>query len=283
MTPPLESTLAARDGLALYTYLWQPVAPAKAVLVVTHGHGEYATKYTHVAEAFTAAGYAFLGYDLRGHGRSGGPRGHVPRHAAYVSDLQRVVEAAGRRFPSLPVFVLGHSLGGQIVLAYLVERQPRVRGAILSAPWLRLMFQPPAWKVTLARTLANVAPTFTQATGLSDAVKMTHDEELRAAYPDQPLAHGWMSARLGMEALARGEDLFTRAGEVRAPVLLLHGGEDGVFAAASSEAFFQHLGAADKTLRLYPGLYHEILNEVSRAEVFADIIAWLGARLTPAA
>lgn len=283
MTQPLEFTTSARDGLALYTYLWRPSAEAMAVVVVTHGHGEYATKYTHVAEAFTAAGYALLAYDLRGHGRSGGPRGHVPRYAAYVSDLHRVMEGAAGQFPGKPLFVLGHSLGGQIVLAYLVERQPRLRGAILSAPWLRLMFQPPAWKVSLARTLANLAPSFAQETGLGEAVKMTHDEALIASYPDPALAHGWMSARLGMEAVARGEALFVRAPEVRTPVLILHGGEDGVFAAATSEAFFHEVAAEDKTLHIYPGLYHELLNEVTRAEVYADIFHWLEARLAPAA
>ncbi len=277
--PHLEMVVNARDGLPVYVYAWKPETAPKGILMATHGHGEYALKYTHVAEALNAGGYAYCGYDTRGHGRSGGPRGHVPRYEAFLSDLDRVREAVAALFPGLPLFLLGHSLGGQITLAYLIERQPQVAGAVVSAPWLRPIFSPPAWKLALARVLSNAAPTFQQSTGLDDAVPMTHDEALRNAYPEPQLSHTLMSARLGTEALSRGEAIFRRAAEVRTPLLLLHGEADGVFAAADSQAFFARVSAPDKTLRLYPGLYHEILNETERQTVFADILAWLDARV----
>lgn len=274
----LEMRVSARDGLALHLYCWQPAGAPRGVLLATHGHGEYAVKYTHVAEALNAGGYVYCGYDTRGHGRSGGPRGHVPRYEAFLSDLHQVREAVEGMFPNLPLFLLGHSLGGQITLAYLIERQPSIAGAVISAPWLRSIFTPPAWKMMLARALANAAPDFQQDTGLDAAVPMTHDEALKNAYPEPHLSHSLMSARLGTEALARGEAIFRRAAEVRAPLFLLHGEADGVFAASDSQMFFDRVGASDKTFRVYPGLYHEILNETERRIVFADILNWLNAR-----
>jgi alpha-beta hydrolase superfamily lysophospholipase len=275
----LEMVVGARDGLPLHLYCWPPAGAPRGVLLATHGHGEYTLKYTHVAEALNAGGYAYCGYDTRGHGRSGGPRGHVPRYEAFLSDLHQVREAVEEMFPALPLFLLGHSLGGQITLAYLIERQPSIAGAVVSAPWLRPIFTPPAWKMMLARVLSGAAPAFQQDTGLDAAVPMTHDEVLKNAYPEPHLSHSLMSARLGMEALARGEAVFQRAAEVRAPLLLLHGEADGVFAASDSQAFFERVGAPDKTFRIYPGLYHEILNETERRTVFADILSWLDARV----
>lgn len=277
--PRTEMVVHARDGLPLHLYGWQPPAAPKGVLVVTHGHGEYALKYTHVAEALTAGGYAYVGYDTRGHGRSGGPRGHVPRYEAFLSDLHQIREAAAGLFPRLPLFLLGHSLGGQITLAYLIERQPQIAGAAVSAPWLRLIFAPPAWKQTLARVLSSTAPVFQQDTGLDAAVPMTHDEVLKNSYPEPELSHSLMSARLATEALARGEAVFWRAEEVHTPLLLLHGDADGVFAASDSQEFFSRVSASHKRLHLYPGLYHELFNEIERQTVFADVLRWLDERV----
>jgi len=277
-----EHTLTTRDGVVLRVYDWRPDSTLRGVVVATHGHGEYGLKYTHVAQAITEGGYGWWGYDLRGHGYSGGPRGHVPRYAAYLSDLQQVLNLARATHPGLPVFLYGHSLGGQITLYYLLERQPQisglVRGAILSAPWLVLAFQPPAWKVWLARAMANLAPTFTQETGLRDAIPMTHDSALLNAYPQPQLRHSWMSARLGMEALAAGELALERAGELNLPVLILHGEQDGVFAFEVSQTLYNRARSTDKTLLIYPGYYHEIHNELGRAQVFADMRQWLDRR-----
>lgn len=279
----LDLQLTARDGLSLATYTWAPAsAPPRGVLVLTHGHGEYASKYAHVAEALLAGGYAVVAYDVRGHGRSGGQRGHAPAYAALLSDLHLVQTEAGRQFPGRPLFLYGHSLGGQITLSYVVERQPQAAGVIVSAPWLRLTYQPPAGRVALARVLARVWPTFTQETGLEGAVPMTHDAALLAAYPDPHLSHGQMSARLGVDAMRQGEALLAAAAAVRLPLLVMHGGADGVFKPEVSRDFVNRAGAVDKTFREYPGLYHEIHNELERAQVLQDVRAWLDQR-APAA
>lgn len=276
--PRHDQTLAARDGLSLATYRWAAPGAARAVVVLTHGHGEYATKYEHVAQAFNARGHVFCAYDLRGHGRSGGPRGHSPRYEALLSDLGRVVAAAQAEHPDRPLFLYGHSLGGQITLSYAIQRRPQAAGVIVSAPWLKLIYMPPAWKVMLARTLAGLVPTFSQETGLDTAVPMTHDTALMAAYPDPHLVHARMSARLGADALVRGEALLAEAGALRLPLLLIHGGADGVFAPATSQDFVERVASSDKTFTVYPGLYHEVHNEVERARVLGDILDWIDRR-----
>lgn len=278
--PQTETVLLSRDGVTLQLYQWWPARAPKAVIVFTHGGGEYATKYTHVAQALNQAGYVWLAHDLRGHGRSGGPRGHVPSYEAYLSDLDRVLAHAQRAAAGKPLFLFGHSLGGQITAAYALDRQPTVTGVILNAPWLRLLYRPEAWKVFLAQRLMRLWPSFTQTTGLDGAVRMTHDTVLEASYPDLALGHSQMSARLGMDALARGEEVLLRAPDWHLPLLLLHGDADGVFAASSSQDFFERVASADKTLHVYPGLYHETLNETERAAVSADIVTWLDDRVS---
>ncbi len=273
-----DRILTARDGLNLATYGWGVPGAPRSVVVLTHGHGEYATKYEHVAQAFNARGHVFCAYDLRGHGRSGGPRGHAPSYEALLSDLGRVIAAAQAEHPGRPLFLYGHSLGGQITLSYAIQRRPEAAGVIVSAPWLKLIYRPPAWKVLLARALAGLVPAFSQETGLDAAVPMTHDTALMAAYPDQHLVHARMSARLGADALARGEALLAEAGALRLPLLLLHGGADGVFAPATSQDFVERVTSSDKTFKVYPGLYHEVHNEVERAQVLGDILDWIDGR-----
>jgi alpha-beta hydrolase superfamily lysophospholipase len=232
-----------------------------------------------VAEAFNARGLALVNYDVRGHGRSGGPRGHAPKYEALLSDLQRVVGRALELYPDLPLFLYGHSFGGQITLNYVIERKPAVRGVIVSAPWLHLKFEPSAWKLRAARALAGLLPGFTQETGLEAAVPMTHDQGLLAAYPDPHLAHGRVSARLGVDALKGGGQALARAGEIQLPILILHGADDGVFDPDLSRQLFDRVGTPDKALCVYPGMYHEIHNEIGREQVFADVAAWIEERL----
>ncbi len=274
-----EYAFLARDGITLQTYAWMPVGTTRAVVVLTHGHGEYASKYEHVGQALSSAGIAVVAYDLRGHGRSGGPRGHSPKYEALLSDLQRVMGRAEGLVPDAPRFLYGHSFGGQITLEYVLQRRPLVSGVIVSGPWLRLTYAPPPWRMTLARGLAGLWPTFTQDTGLDKAVPMTHDTELLAAYPDPHLAHAKMTARLGMDAITAGEDILRRANEISTPLLVLHGELDGVFDPDVSRQLFERVATHDKALCVYPGMFHEIHNEVDRAQVIKDVITWIDGHL----
>jgi alpha-beta hydrolase superfamily lysophospholipase len=278
--PYTEQFLNTSDGVALRVQHWPAPAAPKAVVIATHGHGEHCGKYHHVAQALNSGSYAAYLHDLRGHGKSGGPRGHAPRYEAFFDDLQLVSAQAQQTYPGMPVFLYGHSLGGQITLGFVLHRQTQVAGVIVSAPWLRLSYQPPAWKVTLARAMSSLWPTFTQSTGLDVAVPMTHDTEFWNSMPDVNLNHALMSARLGFAALAAGEDVLDHAGEFRLPILIMHGTADGAIAPSGSQTFYEGAASRDKTLRVYEGLYHEIHNEFERGTVLREMIAWLDQRVT---
>ncbi|MCC7362509.1 MAG: lysophospholipase [Anaerolineales bacterium] len=276
---PTPGSLTASDGLKLRTQHWAPSGPPKALVMMTHGHGEHSSRYLHVGAAFAAAGYAAAAYDLRGHGRSGGPRGHTPSYAQLLNDAQLVFDWAGRALPAPKAFLYGHSLGGQITLAFALDRKPQVAGVAVSAPWLRLKFVPPAWKVRLGLTLSRVWPTFTLSSGLDKSQPMAHDTTWLSSFPELELTHTKISARLGAAALAQGAAVLAQAAEFRHPLLVLHGGDDQIMDPDGSRAFVAAAGSADKTLKVYPDLYHEVHNEHAehRAAVLADLITWFDA------
>lgn len=273
-----EHILNANDGLPLRLQRWTPEHTPLALVVITHGHGEHSSRYAHVAAALTTGGYAVVAHDLRGHGRSGGQRGHIPSYAQVLDDVGVVDAWARAQDPDLPRFLYGHSMGGQITLAYALDRQPEAPGVVVSAPWLRLRYMPPAWKVRLGLALSRAWPSFSLGTGL-EAVPMAHDTAHLNSMPELDLAHTRISARLGAEALRHGADVLAQASAFTLPLLVIHGEADGAMDPAGSRAFYERAGSRDKTLKLYPGLYHEVHNESERSQVLADILAWLDARV----
>jgi alpha-beta hydrolase superfamily lysophospholipase len=275
--PHTEHYLDAADGLRLRARLWAPAAPPRALLLLTHGMGEHSSRYVHVAGALTAAGYALAAHDLRGHGRSEGPRGHTPNYAQTLDDIQLVYDWAAGQFPSLQRFLYGHSLGGQLTLSFALDRQPEAAGVIASAPWLRLKPPPPASKAIAGRLINSVWPAFTYDTELGP-VPMSHDADHLNSFPELDLTHTRISVRLGVGALDHGLELLRRAPEFERPLLILHGEADLTMDPAGSREFYERAGSADKTFKLYPGFYHEVHNEIERARVLADIVDWLNAR-----
>lgn len=170
-------------------------------------------------------------------------------------------------------------MGGQIALNFALNRKPAVAGVLVTAPWLRLAFTPPAWKVRLGTLIGSVWPSFALASGLEGGQPMAHDTAHLNGLPEGELNHTKISARLGADAIAHGAEALARAAEFNYP-LLLHGSDDQVIDPQASREFYAAAGSADKTLKLYPGLFHEIHNELPerRGEVLADMIAWLDAR-----
>src|SRR5512137_2011524 len=149
----IEFTQQALDDVQFYFQGWQPETPPKAVVCLVHGLGEHTGRYAHVAAALNDAGYALLGFDLRGHGKSGGPRGHTPTYDALMDDIGRLLAEAGQRYPGQQQFLYGHSLGGNLVLNYALRRKPGLAGVIATSPALRPATPLPGWKQSLAGLL----------------------------------------------------------------------------------------------------------------------------------
>jgi alpha-beta hydrolase superfamily lysophospholipase len=268
----------SQDGLELFTHAFPANEDPKAVVCIVHGHGEHIERYEHAAQAFNQVGYSVIGYDQRGHGQSQGSRGHVPSYELLLDDLSRFRKEVKEYYPNLPHFIWGHSMGGNIVLNYVLRQNPGTTGVIATGPWLKLAFEPPAVQMFLGRMMNKIKPDFTQESGL-DTSALSHDPEVVRAYEEDSLVHGKVSARLMVEMMDAGTWALEHAAEFPARLLLMHGSEDRITSSAASKDFAAKAPSDKVTLKIWDGFYHELHNEPEKAEVLNTIIEWMDSRL----
>lgn len=271
--PHAEGMFPGALGGRTYWQSWTPDEP-KAIVVLVHGVAEHSSRYVHVAERLNRDGYAVYGVDHRGHGASSGVRGDIGRFAATVADLHTVRRLAESTLPGLPVFVLGHSLGGLIALDYVTGTGgDGLAGVVLSGTAID-----PSIGTRLERRLAPVLSALVPRLGIValDATSISRDSDVVSAYRADPLVYsGKVRARTAAETL-RAITRVTRAlDRLRLPVLVMHGGEDRIANPAGANELVRSIGSSDTTLRLYDGFYHEIFNEPGREQVFTDLVQWL--------
>lgn len=266
------------DGSSLNVTRWLPTGEPKAVVLLAHGYAEHAGRYGHVAAKLTAAGYAVYALDHWGHGKSDGTRGFVPAFSFYVDGMAALIERVRDRWPGKPRLLLGHSMGGLISTLLLVERQRDFVAAVLSGPAIVPADPPSQTMIWISRLLSLYFPRF--GVLRLDPTGVSRDPAVVSAYLADPFVYsGKLSARLAAEmfkamAIARAD-----APRITLPILLQHGDQDSLAAPAGSQFLFDHVGSADKQLKLYPGLFHEIYNEPERDATIGDMIAWFDAHL----
>jgi len=268
-----EFNWSTADDLKLYAQGWTPEAAPAGVVCLVHGLGEHSGRYAHVAAALTAADYALLGFDLRGHGKSEGLRGHTPSYDVLMDDIGRLLDEATAGYPARPRFLYGHSLGGNLVLNYSLRRKPGLAGVIATSPALRVATSPPAWKLILGRAMYKIMPGMQMANGL-DRSGLARDPEVGRAYGSDPLVHDRISARLALDMLQAGEWALAHAAEFPLPLLLVHGTADRLTSPRATQEFAART-SGDVTLKLWEGFYHETHNEPEKAQVLAFMIDWL--------
>jgi alpha-beta hydrolase superfamily lysophospholipase len=273
-----ESSWQNRQGLKFHVQGWEPETDPKAIIALIHGLGEHTDRYGHVGEAFTRAGLALAGFDLRGHGRSGGPRGHFPSLQAVMRDISEFFTFLHGRYPQdLPFFLYGHSLGGLLTLAYALHNKPAVNGVIVTSPGLRSALQSQKFKILMARLLGSLAPGLTLSSGL-DAATISRDPRVVEAYVHDPWVHDKTSMGFGKAALEAIDFVFAHASEFPAPLLVMHGTADQLAFPSGSQDLVK-LVPGDVTLKLWDGLYHETHNEPEQARVLQTSIDWMNAHL----
>jgi alpha-beta hydrolase superfamily lysophospholipase len=273
-----ELSWKSKDGLDLFGRAWEPAErKPKAVICHVHGLGEHSGRYVHVAQAFTKAGYAMLSFDLRGHGRSGGERGHILSIDDYMQDIDSLFEQARARYSGLPMFLYGHSIGAVQVLGYCLRRKPNLKGVITTGPSLHTAVEYQIIKVIMAKALGALFPTVTIPSGLKPG-DLSRDQAVVQAYINDPLVHDKVSLGFGRSMLEANRYALDHAAEFSLPLLLIHGKEDKIAFPSSSIEFAAPL--KDKcTLLLWDGLYHEVHNEPEKAEVLDAMTIWMDARL----
>jgi len=261
-------------GTRLFWQSWVAGDNPKGALVLVHGFGEHSGRYRYLVERLCAADIAVFAFDLRGHGRSAGRRGHVVSMADYRGDLSAfhaLVEAASA---GIPRFIFGHSMGSLLVLDYVLRDPRGLAGTIISGAGMEPAGVATPTVVFLARVLAAIWPAFPLRLPV-DVAGLTRDEGEIEAYKNDPLVHNTSTTRLAREMLDAIEWIKAHPGDLETPILMLHGGADRVNLPAGSRDFISRVTAPDKRLQLYPGGYHELHNDLDRDRVLTDLVRWL--------
>ena len=278
MTRPdaLAEEFIEGTGGRIFTRHWEPADAPKANLVICHGVNSHGGQYIRAGEEFAARGFAVTALDLRGRGKSDGERFYAESIDDYVSDLSKAIELGRSKHPDLPLYLLGHSAGGVTSVTYALDHQDRIDGRICDSFAFRGFA--PNFALTLLEGASHLVPhAHVLRLKMED---FSRDPDWVAQLNADPLTDGEVQPVQTVAAFARAGERFEREfGRFTLPVLILHGTEDMETRPDGSQQFFDEAGSADKTLKLYEGYYHDLLNDLGRERVMDDILAWIDARL----
>lgn len=269
--------LRSIGGVSLFYQAQIPEGHTGPVVLIVHGYGEHFRRYTHVVNAYRDAGFGVFGFDLRGHGQSGGRRGHVKRFDDYLDDVGTALRAIRDRAPKAPTFLLAHSMGGLIAFLYLAERAVDLVGAVVSSPMMGFAVKIPFWKASLGTALSQLVPALTMASEV-DATVLSHDPKVGATYLADPLVHHVATARWFTEAKEAQTRAFVDANQIEQPILVLQAGDDRIVEPDATQRYFGLINSSDKELVVYDGLYHELFNELEAEEIIGKAVTWMAER-----
>lgn len=275
-----EDDFRGAGGLRIHYRSWPAEEAARAVVVICHGVNSHGGQHAWTAERLVERGFAVYAVDLRGRGKSEGERFYVEDVADYVADLAGLIRIAKGANPGLPVYLLGHSAGGVVACTYALDHEDELAGLICES----FAFQVPApgFVLSAIKGLSHVAPRL----GVL-ALKMkdfSRDPDAVAALEADPLTRDETQPAATVAALVRADErLHESFGQITLPVLILHGTDDRATVCKGSEYFHEHAGSADKTLKIYQGHYHDLLNDLGKEEVLADVVGWIEARIPASA
>jgi alpha-beta hydrolase superfamily lysophospholipase len=273
----VDGQIDAVGGLSLYYHGWEAEDPRAAILLV-HGLAEHGGRYADLGRRMAQYGLSVYAMDLRGHGLSDGRRGHAERFEILLQDVDRFRREIEGITDDLPLFILGHSMGGLIVARYIEEYESPFRGAIITSPWLATGMGIPQWKIVAASALNKLLPALPLDAGINEEF-LSHDPVVVARYRDDPLVHGKITPRLFAEASMAMGLVMQRSERIRLPILFILAGDDRIVDTKKSEAFARSLKISDVTIRVLPDYYHEVLNDYDRNIALHAIRDWVLARL----
>jgi alpha-beta hydrolase superfamily lysophospholipase len=270
----IEGNFKGVRNANIYYQAWLPEGDVKAVLFLVHGLGEYCGRYQNHVNYFVPLGYAIYGLDHLGHGRSDGEREVIDRFSDYTDALTTYYGMIKGWQPGKPIIILGHSMGGLITCAYLLDHQADFKGAIVSAPAIKVGENISSMTITLGKLLSRIAPKM--GVLALDATAISHDPAVVKAYADDPLVfHGKTPARLAAEMLKTMMRVTGETDRITLPIIVVQGSEDKLVDPAGAQMLYDKAGSKDKTLKIYKGLYHEVHNEPERGIMFKDVETWL--------
>ncbi len=253
---------------------WKP-DNYKAIVIILHGLGEHSGRFVHVAEELIKHNYAVIAFDHYGHGKTQGKRGHNPGYDAVMESITAFITKTEELLGEFPTFLYGHSMGGNAVLNYLIASENTIKGVIATSPFLKLAFEPPKWKLSLGKIIQKIAPSVTLDNEVNPDFISRIQEEVDQ-YKNDPLVHSKVSPNFSLVFIEKGDFAIKNAAKLAIPSLLLHGKDDKLISYKGTEAFAEKNNKV--TLKLYEEAYHELHNDLCKAEVINDIVSWLNAQ-----
>lgn len=274
----IEGNFKGVRNANIYYQGWLPEENVKAVLLVVHGLGEHCGRYMNVVNHFVPLDYAIYGLDHIGHGKSDGAREYVERFDDYTNTLAIFYNMVTDLQAEKSIFLLGHSMGGAIASYYLLDHQDDFKGAILSAPGVKVGDSISQATITMSKILSKLAPKM--GVIALDVDGISRDPEVVEAYVNDPLVfHGKTPARLGAELLSAIQRITAEAGNITLPFIVVQGAEDSIVDPSGAQMLYDKASSEDKTLKIYDELYHECFNEPERDRVLRDVENWLEVRI----
>ncbi|RZS93420.1 alpha/beta hydrolase [Aquimarina brevivitae] len=259
-------------GYKLYGEYWLPKG-CKAMLLLVHGMGEHLGRYKEfLIPEFLAKHIGVVAFDNFGHGKSGGKRGYCPGYAALMEVIEAALKKTQTLANDLPVFFYGHSMGGNLVLNYILRNQPIIKGAVVSSPLLQLSFQPARWKLVMGKIIKQVLPSLTLSSGL-DARAISRLPEEVEKYETDPMVHDKVSPSLLLPVLEAGQWALAHANQLQVPVLLVHGTGDQITDYESTLKFAKE--ATNAEVMLFDKGYHELHNDMERERLLISVVEWI--------
>lgn len=274
-----SGTFAAQDKTSIYWKGWALDNAPKALVHIIHGYAEHIDRYTNVVGELLPSGYAVFGTDHRGHGHSDGRRGHVKSFQEFIDDEEQFHrEVIKVRFPGIPRFVLGHSMGSVIAMNYVEQKTDDIKGLILSGTGSQPGTDIPKILLTVTKILSRILPAVHVKSPLPPEF-ISRDMDVVKAYIDDPLVYNVITPRLAHEMNRYVVIGARNASKIKIPVLIQLGSRDTAF--SGQRELFEMVGAQDKTFKCYEGLKHEVYNELAadRARVLADLRNWLDSHI----
>jgi len=249
----------------------------KAVVVLVHGMGEHATRYTSsLIPKLIENEISVVAFDHFGHGKTEGKRGHNPSFEAVLESISKTIEKAKELFPKNPIFLYGHSMGGNAVINYTLTQKHNLSGVIATSPFLKLAFEPPKIKLAVGKILQKIAPSITMGNEL-DANHISRDKREVEKYINDPLIHDKISPNFSLTFIDTGKWAIENANKLNTEIFLLHGTDDKIIDYKGTQEFANNSNHA--TLKLYEGGYHELHNDLCKEEMLNDVVNWLNSQL----
>lgn len=273
MTTMESFSFTPLEGGKIHAQKWL-VDDRKALVVLVHGLGEHIGRYEHVAKFFNEHQISLYGFDHRGHGKSSGKRGHIASNQQFMSDIDQMINIAKTENPGKPLFLYGHSLGGNLVLYYALQKRPMVNGIICTSPGLGTGEPVPAGKLLAAKILKTLLPSMTMNNGL-DVSNLSHDQQVIKDYQKDPLVHPMISAKLAMDMFANGDWAIQNAEKFPLPLLLLAGAGDHIISIDKLKQFAEKVPENLIKFEIFPNLYHELHNEFEKEMVLRLFVDWI--------